>query len=412
MKRNAVYGVGRGIDGREAAMQASQQALDQLGTARPVLALVFVSQEFVVADALSGLVSLLGDTPVWGFSTLRPLTEDGDQPRSVVVALLTGSDLKAQVEWFPTFSQDASGAARQFAQSLRQGSFLPQDILFVADGIHADVGPLCAALADLPYGVSGCTAAGEAALGKTYQIGKHQSGAGALSALVLGGRFRLGVGMAHGWRSVGAFFRATRTRDVWVQALDAAPAVETYVRYFGYTPREWAFPPLTDMARLYPLGVEMSFSGSDAGGGYSVGEYVPGAGSGLLLRSPLRVEVDGSLRMSAPVPQGAVVHLMVGDPGACVQAAYSAAQSALLALNAGRGGKIRPTLAVALADVAWQYLFETRPTQVAAALKSALGDIPLVGAYTLGQIARPQPGAAPVIQNQNLAVVIFGEAVE
>lgn len=200
MKRSAVYGVGRGINGREAAMLATQQALDLLGAARPVLAVVFVSQEFVVADALAGLVALLGDTPMWGFSTLRPLTADGDQPRTVVVVLLPGSELKAQVEWYPTFSQDASGIARQFAQSVRQGSCLTQDILFVADGINANLGPLCAALADLPYGVCGCTVAGEAALGKTFQIGKNQSGPGALSALVLGGRFRLGWA----WPTAGA----------------------------------------------------------------------------------------------------------------------------------------------------------------------------------------------------------------
>jgi hypothetical protein len=406
MKRNAVYGVGRGINGREAAMQATQQALDELGAARPALALVFVSQEFAVAEALTGLASLLGDTPTWGFSTLRTLTAEGDQPRTVVVALIAGSDLKAQVEWFGSFSQDAAGASRQVAQVVRQAGFA-QDLMFVADGINANLSPLCAALADLPCGVVGCTAAGEAALGKTYQIGQNQSGPGSLSVVLLGGRLRVGVGMAHGWRSVGAFFRATRTRDVWVQSLDGAPAVESYTRYFGYTAREWAHPPLTDMARLYPLGVELG----SAPGESSAGAPLETSG-GLLLRSPLRVEVDGSLRMSAPVPQGAVVHLMVGDLGACLQAAQDAAHSALDALANMRGSKVRPLLALALVDVAWQYLFETRPTQVAAALSSALGDVPLVGAYTLGQVARPRPTAAPLVQNQNLQVVVFGETVD
>jgi hypothetical protein len=408
MKRNAVYGVGRGINGREAAMQATQQALDELGAARLALALVFVSQEFVAAEALSGVTSLLGDTPTWGFSTLCPLTAEGDQPRSVLVALLTGSDLKAQVEWFPNFTQDAAGTARQLAQAVQDSSFLAQDILFAADGINADPGPLCGTLAGLPYGVAGCLAAGEPSLDKTYQIGQNQSGPGSLSALILGGRFRLGVGMAHGWRRVGAFFHATRTRDVWLQALDAAPAVEYYARYFGYTVREWALPPLNTMARLYPLGVEQDEAPGEQAGAYAPGPvYSPG-----LLRSPLTVEIDGSLRMSAPVPQGSVVHLMIGDTGACLQAANSAAQSALESLHYGRGGKVRPILALALVDVAWQYLFETRPTQVAAALASALGDIPLVGAYTLGQVARPRLNAAPVIQNQHLQVVIFGEVVD
>jgi hypothetical protein len=369
-------------------MQATQQALDQLGTARPVLALVFVAQEFNVAEVLNGLLSLLGDTPVWGFSTLCPISDEGEQARSVVVALIAGSDLKAQVQWWAGYSQDSSGTARQIAQSLRQDTQTARDLLFVADGINCDLSSLMQVLEGVPMGVTGCMAAGEQALGKTYQIGKNQAGVGSVSMALLGGKFRVGVGISHGWRSVGAFFRATRTRDVWIQSLDGSPAVESYVRYLGHSPREWASPPLTDLARLYPLGVEMEAGSTN-----------------LMVRSTLRVEVDGSLRMSAPVPEGSVVHLMVGDPEACLQAAQTAARSALEAL-----GKAKPLLALVLVDVAWGYLFEMHPGQVSAALKQVLGDTPLVGAYTLGQITRPSPKEIPEIYNQNLALVIIGEA--
>jgi len=371
-------------------MQATQHALDQLGTSRPVLALVFVSQEFNVSEVINGLLGLLGDTPLWGFSTIRPVTDEGEQPRSVVVALITGSDLKAQVQWWPNYSQDSIGTARQIAQSLRQETFISHDALFVADGINCNLTPLCSALDGITIGITGCMAAGEQALGKTFQIGKNQFGSGSLSMALLGGKFRVGVGFSHGWRSVGVFFRATRTRDVWLQALDGAPAIESYVRYFGHTPREWASPPLTDMARLYPLGMETEVGSSD-----------------LMVRSALRVEVDGSLRMSAPVPEGSVVHLMVGDPTACLEAAQSAAQSALKAID-----KARPMLAIALLDISWAYLFETHPNQVAAALKQVLGDIPLVGAYTLGQVVRPTLKEIPQVYNQNLELVLLGESVD
>ncbi len=398
MRRNAVYGVGIGINGREAAMQATQRALDQIGTARPVLALVFVSQEFNITEVLAGLTSLLGETPLWGFSTLGALTAEGDQLRSVVVALLTGSELKAQVQWYPGFAQDSAAAARQFVQALKQDIFLPQEILIVADGINGSLAPVCSALGELAVNVTGCMAAGEPSLGKTYCIGKNQAGAGALSAAVLGGRFRLGVGLAHGWQDLGIYFRATRTRDVWVQTLDNAPAAETYARYLGFSAREWAFPPLTDMARLYPLGVEMALHSGHTG------PFVEANPANLLIRSALRVEVDGSLRMSAPVPEGAVVHLMSGDPDACLASAQNAINDALEAL-----GKAKPLLAVALIDASWQLLLESRQNQLSTVLKSALGDIPLVGAYTYGQLVRPALDKPPVLHNQNLEVVVFAE---
>jgi hypothetical protein len=127
----------------------------------------------------------------------------------------------------------------------------------------------------------------------------------------------------------------------------------------------------------------------------------------LLLRSILRIEVDGSLRMSAPVPEGAVVHLMTGDPDACLTAAREAVEQALNAL-----GSARPLLAIAFVDAAWQSLFATRPTQVTDTIKTALSGLPLVGAYTFGQLVRLRLDEPPVLHNQNIAVVVFGEATE
>lgn len=404
MKRQAVYGIGTGINGREAAMQATQHALDQIGTGKVVLALAFVSQEFNITEVLAGLTSLLGETPLWGFSTLRPLTGEGEQPRSVVVALLTGSDMKAQVQWFPNYAQDSQAAARQLVQNLKQDVFLPQEILLVADGINGSLAPFCKELSELKVHVAGCMAAGEPSQGKTFGIGKNQAGPGALSAAILGGRFRMGVGLAHGWQDLGVYFRATRTRDVWVQTLNNAPAAETYARYFGYSAREWAFPPLTDMARLYPLGVEPVESVED---GQSTVPFVETEPGKLMVRSALRIEVDGSLRMSAPVQEGSVVHLMTGDPDACLAAAHDAAEMALAQL-----GRAKPLLAVALVDAAWQLLFEAIPHSFTAALKAALGNIPLVGAYTYGQLTRPDINRPPVLHNQNLALLVIGETSE
>lgn len=405
-KHAAVFGVGIGINGREAAAQATQRALDQLGPARPVLALVLVAQELQVTDALTGVTTLLGETPLWGFTTTSPFTSEGDQARSVVVALFTGPEFQAEVSWFPAFAQDSPSVARALLQALKQGSSpapgapAPRHVLLAADGINGSLTPVCSALSELPVPVSGCMAAGEVSRGKTFCIGRNQAGPGALSAAVLGGRFQIGAGLAHGWKDLGVHFRVTRTRDVWLLALDEHPAAEAYARYFGYTAREWAFPPLTDMARLYPLGVEPPRRRDTA-------PFFELDSASLLIRSALRVEVDGSLRMSAPVPEGAFVHLMTGEPAACLDAARLAARQAMAALEGAR-----PILALALADAAWQTLFETRPDLLPAALKEELGETPLVGAYTFGQLARPDLAAAPVLHNQTIEVLVFGESQE
>lgn len=383
---SAVYGIGTGINGQEAAMQATQRALDLLSAERPVLAIAFAAQEFNINEVLAGLASLLGDTPLFGISTTQPLAGEGNLPRSVLVALITGSELKAQVHWFPGYAQDSLSAARHLEQILKHEVFLPQEILLAADGVGGSLAPVCAVLGGMQVGVSGGMAAGDPALGKTNTIGKNHAGPGALAAALLSGGFRKGVGLGHGWRDLGVFFRVTRSRDVWLHTLDGRPAAEIYAQYFGYPAREWAYPPLSEMARLYPLGVEGA------------------PGEPLELRSALRVEVDGSLRMSTPVPEGAFVHLMTADPDACLEAARSACRQALKDL-----GGARPLLAVALADAAWQMLFEARPDPLAAALKDALGDLPVVGGYTFGQVTRPALDKPPALHNQNIAVIVLGE---
>lgn len=386
MTRLAVYGAAQGLDGREAAIKATQMALDQLGALKPVLAVVFVAEEFDPAEALGGLAGLLGDTPLWGLSTVRPLSGDTEKPRSVVVVLIAGSDMKAQVMWLPGYGEDSQEAARHVVRVLRGELLLPQAMLVAADGVAGSLLPLCAALADLPVVVGGSLASGSYTSGKSHVFGKNLSASGALSVALLSGRFRMGSGSGHGWKDTGLHYEVTRARDVWLYALDGQPVTEVLEKIFGRPAREWSFPPLNELVRLYPLGVEPVLREDE-----------------LILRSPLRVEVDGSMRMNTPVPEGARVHLMLGDPDSCLQAAETAARQALADLGAAR-----PLAALASIDLAWLHLFENRPNQVAQALQEALGSVPLAGAYTLGQMVRTSLNSVPVINNQGVTVQVIG----
>jgi hypothetical protein len=82
------WGVGEAFDGREPAKLASQIALDKLGNERPEFAIAFSSCEFLVDDVLSSLHKVLGNLPLWDFTTTLPVTKNGEQPRAVVVALI------------------------------------------------------------------------------------------------------------------------------------------------------------------------------------------------------------------------------------------------------------------------------------------------------------------------------------
>lgn len=97
----AAVGQAQALDGREAGLQAAHQALNQLGSASCILGLVMSSHQYEAQQVVNGVCSLLGATPLVGFSTPAGLTSAGSHPHSVVVALLSASDAKADVNGWP-----------------------------------------------------------------------------------------------------------------------------------------------------------------------------------------------------------------------------------------------------------------------------------------------------------------------
>lgn len=381
----AAVGHARALDGRETGLQAAHAALNVLGSAAPVFGIVVSSYQYEAQQVVNGVASLTGNMPLIGFSTPAGVTIEGVHPHSVVVALLSNPDVRAEVQWLAGYTQGSREVSQQLAEILKGKPKIPT--LVFADGFNADAEQLCAIL---PAGVNlaGALSSGDLHAGNAYQIGGTQSGAGGLAMARLEGQIKIGVGYGHGWQPVGTHFRITRSRGFWIRTLDGRPASEAYARLFGYPAREWAFPPLNHLARMYPLGMEQ-------------------LDKSLVLRSPLRIEADGSFRMNAAVTDGSEAYLMTGSLSSCQAAARVAARQALDALEGAR-----PVFALVLTDIAWQMLFEALPGADIAVVHDVLGPkVQIAGGYTLGQIARGGEGT-PKFLNQHMLVIVFGEPEE
>lgn len=380
----AAVGHAQALDGREAGLQATHLALNQLGSATPNFGIVIASHQYQPREVAAGVTSLTSDMPLIGFSTPAGLTHKGIHPHSVVVALLSG-DLRAEVHWLPGYAQSGRETANRLAQ-LTSNDAARQSLLFFADGFNGDAEQLCASLPSKLVTVLGGLSSGDLNTGSNFQIAGSQAGTGGLTAAILRGPARLGVGFAHGWDPVGSQFRVTRSRGFWLRTLNGRPASETYAQIFGYPARDWAFPPLSYLARLYPIGVEQ--------------------GEQLIVRAPLRVEADGSFRLNAPVRDGVDAYLLVGSRASCQAAAQKATQQALRQLN-----DAKPVFALVLVDIAWQMLLKSTPGAEIAAVQDILGpNVPIAGGYTLGQIAHS--GESPKFFNQHMMVIVFGEEDE
>jgi hypothetical protein len=373
------------LDGREAGLQATHQALNKLGANVPGLAVVIASHQYQAREVLNGVSSLLGDTPMIGFSSPAGLTREGIHPHSVVVALLSG-DFQAETLWLPGYAQSGRETALKIEQHA-SARVERQFVLFFADGFNGDAEQFCNSLPQA-LEVAGALSSGDLHTGNTYQLVGTQTGAGGMTAAFLRGNLHVGVGADHGWDPVGNQFRVTRSRGFWLRTLDGRPASEAYASLFGQPARDWAFPPLSYLARLYPLGMEQS--------------------DGMVVRAPIRVEADGSFRMNAVIRDGVDAFLLVGSRASCERAAKAAAQHALLKL-----GDAKPRLALVLVDVAWQMLLKAQPGAEIAAVQEILGDnVPVAGGYTLGQVVTGDDESKPKFLNQHIIVIVFGEPKE
>jgi hypothetical protein len=371
------------LNGREARLQSAHHALNRLGSGTPSFGLVIASHQYQAREVVSGVSSLLGDTPMIGFSSSTGIITNGLRPNSVITILFAG-DIQAETRWMPGYAQSGRETGAQLA---KQAAELKDTraLLFFADGFNGDADQLCNSLSNDSLPLAGALSSGDLHTGHSYQIAGPQTGSGALTAAFLRGDLRVGVGAAHGWNPVGSQFRVTRSRGFWLRTLDGRPASETYAQLFGYSARDWAFPPLSHLARLYPLGVEQ--------------------GDQLVVRAPIRVEADGSFRMNAPVRDGADAYLLVGSRVSCENAAQQAAQQALQQLD-GR----KPVFALILVDVAWEMLLKSHPGSEVAAVRDILGEgVPVAGGYTLGQIVPAKDAKTPQLLNQHIVVVAFAE---
>ena len=70
----AAVGQARALDGREAGLQATHQALNKLGSLAPVFGIAISSYQYDAQGVVNGIASLIGDTPVIGISTPAGLT--------------------------------------------------------------------------------------------------------------------------------------------------------------------------------------------------------------------------------------------------------------------------------------------------------------------------------------------------
>ncbi len=193
-------------------------------------------------------------------------------------------------------------------------------------------------------------------------------------------------GVDTGWRPIGREGRVTDVDGHVVRAIDGRPATEFYREFLGNA----------DITHLteYPLAVT-----ADDDRGY-------------YLRAPSRTdEASGCIHFLGDVPDGARVHITTTNRDQILAATRTSFQHALDDFPKDSGGGGKPALALCISCAGRKQILGSRTQEEARIVNELLGDVPAVGFYGYGEIARLAKDGISHYHNETFTTLLLGGRV-
>lgn len=359
------------------------------GGSQPRLALVFATPGYPASLLAEALRRALPEVPLAGCITAGVIAGGRMLAPGVAVGLFEGRDLRVGIGVGGPSSAGTREAGRSAVASALAG--LPplrarrtRAILLFTDvltGCSSDVlrGAVEAGGTGVAWGGGGV---GDPLAGRpAVQLVNGAIHTDRVLAVAIDCAGRIGSGIAHGWQPLGPPVLVTRSSAATVHALEYEPAFEVIRRAaeecgHRVTPENFA-----SFATTHPFGIP-----------HANGEY--------LIRDPVSVQVDGSLRCLGDVPDGALVRVMQGTPEALVRTAAEAAAQA----REDAGGSLGAALAFDC--VSRSFLLGARVDEELSLCHAALGPVPLLGCLTAGEVGA-FGSQVPQFHNKTAVVLAF-----
>lgn len=385
-------GFSRHRDSQEAAREAAFQSKTHLKSDRVDLALVLCTGHYNPAVVAPAVSDTLGGARIIGSSTAGIILSGSIETRGISVLTIVSKDIKFGIGAVGHMSAaNAQDVGAELARHCVKdfGEHGRQIFLFFFDSrlqnVSALVQSLQGALGNI-FPVVGAGSCHQPRPADMFQIYQHQALTNAVSGVIMGGHMGVGVGSQHGWRPLGKPRFITEASGSIIKSIDGKPAYRIYEEYFGEEASRLRSYPSDQMAILYPLGI------------------LEEENRGYLLRNAVDILSDGSIVCQGNIPQGAQVHIMIGNKNSCKQAAQKAAEEARQNLL----GK-EPKLILVLESMARLKLLGRAAIQEVTRIREVFGlRAPLIGMYTNGEISPLQSAERfkrPVLQNESIVVV-------
>jgi hypothetical protein len=375
--------------------QAGQDAVGQALTGEaPALVMLFASTAHDLAEVARGIRRRVPQhVPLVGCSTAGEIVGTGSHDASIAV-MVFGGGFTVHVACADGLAEDSRRAGEEVAtrlMRLQQGETSAHHVLMLlSDGLTGDQQALVTGVyrvtgSAVPL-VGGC-AGDDLRMQRTFQLLGGPDGdrvtSGSVVGVWLGSDAPFGIGVQHGWTRIGQPLVVSQSAGNRVDSLDDQPALDLYLRLLDAPAQARQDPEaFTRFALNHPLGISSRSQ--------DVVRFVAGADF-----------ERRSLTLVAPAPAGGLAWLMGGNASSVLSATDAACRSALAQL-----GDHKPRGLLAFDCIARREVLGAGTAEEVARIASSGGDVPVIGFYTYGEIARTRGISG--FHNQTLVVLAVG----
>lgn len=384
-------GTSTNLDSFSAGKEAAKHAFYQLGRDYPDIIIAFISPIFNQAEAIRGIRSIITGTPLIGCSSAGTISSSGSFKNSITVCVISSTSIIFSYGLGEGVSKNPRSAGNKAARDSRGPKDLTnQAYIMFSDSLSGNMTDVLRGTQEVrgtSFTIIGGSATDDFRFQHAYQY-LNSIYTDSIVGLLISGDISVTTGIAHGWQPIGRPHKITRSKSNVIREIDRKRAVELYEGYLDKTPDELKIEGIAKLGSTYPLGMRIG----------GVNQYIA--------RTPLKINDDGSLMLSAEISEREDINLMIGDKNLALDAAKEACKEALR--NVDRSG-IR--FAIVFSDIARLQLLGKDSQKEVEIIKHELGpNVPFFGCYTCGEYAPvniPGYGGQSYFQNQAIAVSLF-----
>lgn len=388
-------GISVGSDGREAAKAAVSQAKSRLEGKEIHLAIVYTSSKYDYKQVVETVRTATDNAPLIGCSTSGEFTEKSVLTESVAVGLLSSDDTIFYLSLATGLNEDPlESVNRAVAELPKEVEGHPKlAAIMLHDGLVGK-GEECVLSAAAAFGTDikfvGGSAADDLKFEATPVFVNDRIETNAVAICLMASKHEMFTSVKHGHKPLSGELTVTRANDNVLYEVDGRPAWDVWKEQTSVAAKE--------------LGIDVNTISEASEVGSFLIRFELGLATDLdeyKVRVPLSKNDDGSLNFACTIAEGAKFRIMQSPEKDQIEAARTAAERAMAQSN---GAEIAGALVF---DCCCRgIILGDNFAKGIDAIKSEIGDIPLLGWETYGEICM-DPGQFSGYHNTTTVVSLI-----